>query len=551
MAVGMSSEPPQAPRTPSKPGELFGIERRSLACFRIGLGLLLLLDLWGRARTLREHYTGEGVYPREIAAEMRPDSVLFHVFLWSDRVAVQAVLFGVFALLAVLLVLGWRTRVVSVLVFVFLASLVRRNHFACHTGDVWLKALCFWAMFLPLGAHFSLDRLRSRWRPPEGARVLSLATAGVLVQILVFYAMTAALKSRYDVWTHGEAVWVFTHLVEYTRPLGARLGEYPGLCRILTLGTLVLEGLGPFLLFSPVATARVRVALFVLFTGFHLTLQSLIHIGIFQLTSIVALTLFLPGSFWDGLARRAPAALRARWEGLVGAARARWSRAQVERPAPGPLARAGKLVASAGLVLAMAVIAVSNVNTLVDEDPYGRADRPLIPLPQVLDDYGRQMSLVQSWNMFTDIQRLYFGWFLVLGQDETGAHVNVLAGTPAGPLEFPEHYARFFPNHNSRRYWRQVAQPEREYLQKPMCDYLAREWEAAGHAPLTHMAIFHVGSIPLEKRPRDTVKRICVWEAPHEPLKSAAAEVQQLWSERRASWNAFLEGLPKTAKPPL
>src|SRR5688572_31988335 len=116
-------------------------------------------------------------------------------------------------------------------------------------------------MFLPLGAHFSLDRLRSRWRPPEAARVLSLATAGVLVQILLFYTMTAALKSRYEVWTGGEAVWVFTHLVEYTRPLGARLGEYPELCRILTLGTLVIEGLAPFLLFSPVATARVRVVL--------------------------------------------------------------------------------------------------------------------------------------------------------------------------------------------------------------------------------------------------------------------------------------------------
>src|SRR5262245_25258106 len=137
-------------------GELFGVERRSLACFRIGLGLLLLWDLWGRAKTLREHYTGEGVFPRELAARMRPDSALFHAFLWSDRVDVQAALFGLFAVVALLLLVGWHTRVASVIAFVLLASLIRRNPYVCHTGDVLLKALAFWAMFLPLGVHFSL-----------------------------------------------------------------------------------------------------------------------------------------------------------------------------------------------------------------------------------------------------------------------------------------------------------------------------------------------------------------------------------------------------------
>src|SRR6185436_3744016 len=105
----MPLEPPLEPRPTPRLRELFGIDRRSLACFRIGLGLLLLWDLYGRAKTLRMHYTGEGVFPRELAAALRPDSVFFRVFLLSDEVAVQAALFWLFALVALLLVLGWRT----------------------------------------------------------------------------------------------------------------------------------------------------------------------------------------------------------------------------------------------------------------------------------------------------------------------------------------------------------------------------------------------------------------------------------------------------------
>lgn len=531
--------------------ELFGIERRSLACFRIGLGSLLLWDLWGRAKTLREHYTGEGVFPRELADGMRPDSVLFRAFLMSDRVPVQAALFGLFALVALLLVLGWRTRVMSVLAFVLLVSLVRRNPYACHTGDVLFKALSFWAMFLPLGAHFSLDRLRGSVRAPAEARVLTLGTAGALLQVAVFYVMAGILKGRYEVWRSGEAVWIFTHAIEYTRPFGAWLGQFPAACRFLTFATLAMEGLAPFLLFLPFGTARIRTALFFVFAAFHLTLQATIHIGIFQVLCIVMLTLFLPGAFWDWLARHLPAALRGRWQALRDAWIVRFGRVQGRAPsAPGALARWLSRASAAFLVLVLAVIVVSNLNSVV-EDPYDRADEGLVPLPRVIDDYGRQMSLVQSWNMFTDIDRLFFGWFLVLGQQEDGQVVDVLARTPFHRLRLPEHYARFFPNHNSRRYWRELTLTDdgkpREGLQKALCDYLAREWLREGRPALIHLAMFHVGRVPSEHRKRDQVKPVCRWEAAHEPLKNAPPEEQQRWNAWRQSWKRFLDGLPETA----
>lgn len=539
----LSDDPPAPLRNVWGWRELFAIDVRALACFRIGLGLLLLVDLYGRAKTLRIHYTGEGVFPREIALGLRPDSPLVRAFLLSDRPAVQAALFVLFALVAVLLVLGWRTRLVSIASFVLLASLVRRNPYVCHTGDVLLKALSFWAMFLPLGADLSLDRLRARAGPGPPARHLTLATTGVLLQIAVFYVMAGLLKMRYAVWREGEAVWVFTHVIEYTRPFGVWLGQFPLLCRAITHATLVLEGLAPFLFFFPFGARWLRPLLCLAFAAFHLSLQATIHIGIFQMLCIVMLVLFLPTELWDGIERRLPPSWRAARAG-AGPAPAGARRAM------GLLARVAAGLGQALVATALVVILVSNVNSAV-EDPYDPSDPGLVPLPPLVADYGRMMSLVQSWNMFTDIERSFFGWFLVVGQEEDGAFVDVLQRRPFDGLSFPEHYAQVFPNHNSRRYWRELAQKDqgeaRVFLQKPMCDWLAREWERSGR-PLAHLAIFHVGRVPTQRQGRDQVKPIVTeWEAPHEPLKQASPEVRQHWTGLREDWRRFLANLPKTA----
>jgi hypothetical protein len=133
--------------------------------------------------------------------------------------------------------------------------------------------------------------------------------------------------------------------------------------------------------------------------------------------------------------------------------------------------------------------------------------------------------------------------------------VDVLARVPFEELRPPRDYARAFPNHNSRRFWRELtltdAGEPRVYLQKPTCDWLAREWERDGAQPLTHLAIFHVGRVPRSGAARDRVQPVCTeWEAPHEPLRAASPEVRERWLRAREDWRAFLAGLPRTVGPP-
>ena len=49
--------------------ELFGIDTRSLAVFRIGLALAILADLLIKAPDLIAFYTDDGVLPRALLAE--------------------------------------------------------------------------------------------------------------------------------------------------------------------------------------------------------------------------------------------------------------------------------------------------------------------------------------------------------------------------------------------------------------------------------------------------------------------------------------------------
>ena len=48
----------------SGPREIFSLDLRSLALFRLGLGLVLVFDLCSRLGDVRAHYTDYGILPR-------------------------------------------------------------------------------------------------------------------------------------------------------------------------------------------------------------------------------------------------------------------------------------------------------------------------------------------------------------------------------------------------------------------------------------------------------------------------------------------------------
>src|ERR687898_121730 len=114
-------------RVRAKIVEIFGADLRSLAVFRIVLALLVLADLANRATDLYQHYTDAGVLPRTALVEEVMSPWAFSLNLMNGGPSFQPLLFGVAVLAALGMLVGYRTRLLTFVVWVLLLSIQFRN----------------------------------------------------------------------------------------------------------------------------------------------------------------------------------------------------------------------------------------------------------------------------------------------------------------------------------------------------------------------------------------------------------------------------------------
>ena len=284
---------------------IFGIDLRTMALFRICLGASILTDLINRTEFLKAFYTDQGVMTRIAAIEYNHPA-RFSLHLMSGSPLVISILFGIAMLLAVLLILGYRTRIVTVLSWIFLVSLNNRNLIVQQGGDQLLTILCFWAMFLPLGARFSIDAaLRPDDQPRPQNHHFSIATVAMLLQVIYVYVIGALLKVSPDWIPNGEAVYYALQVESLATPLAHWFRQFGPILTILTYFVWTIEFSAPFLIFSPIWHVPVRLVTQVMLICMHIGFYLFLSIGLFPMVSITSLTLFTLPEVWDWIAKRA------------------------------------------------------------------------------------------------------------------------------------------------------------------------------------------------------------------------------------------------------
>ena len=266
----LNSSQESTSRWTAKFAEIFALDLRSLAAFRIGLGLVLLFDLGFRATDLVAHYTDQGVLPRAalLATGLRPYRFSLH-FVWGEAFPTAA-LFFFHACCAVLLTIGWRTRLMTFLSWLLLVSLDNRNHVLLNAGDQLLTLLFFWGMFLPLGASWSADS-RDRDDSQDPQPCFSAATVALIVQICLVYLFSALHKSG-DAWRNGTALFYALHIDLFATRAGIWLRETSWPLRPLTFASYYWELLGPLLLFVPWRNQFFRLLVIAGFISLHVAI---------------------------------------------------------------------------------------------------------------------------------------------------------------------------------------------------------------------------------------------------------------------------------------
>jgi hypothetical protein len=277
--------------------DLFAVDLRSLALLRIGLGVSVFADTTIRALDLVGLYTDRGVLPRELLLAMDGRGVFLSAHYWASAHPVwQGALFALTAGAAIALLVGWRTRLATLLCVYLVASVQVRQPLTYVGGDSILRLLLFWGLFLPLSARFSVDALQGRVRRGPDS-FISGGTVALLLQVCLIYWATGIRKTG-ELWWNGQAIFYALHLEEWVTPFGVWLREHRSVLEPITYGVLGLELLGPFLAFVPVYTGAFRLLTVAMFWAFHLGLATAMNIGLFPLFSMVAWLPFVPAQAW-------------------------------------------------------------------------------------------------------------------------------------------------------------------------------------------------------------------------------------------------------------
>src|SRR5262245_37067362 len=130
----------------------------TLALVRIAFGALVFAWTVSLAHDAYSFFSGSGILPSS-TYDGEAATAWGLLDLTDSRLAV-ALLLAVLALASLFLVAGLYTRVASVLVFIGLISIERRNPFVFNSGDGLLKVIAFYMMLAPSGVALSVDRWR-------------------------------------------------------------------------------------------------------------------------------------------------------------------------------------------------------------------------------------------------------------------------------------------------------------------------------------------------------------------------------------------------------
>lgn len=294
---------------------VFSFDLRSIALFRMLLGSLLLCDLLLRSFDLSDFYTDAGVLPRHQLLSIS------HKWYWSLHTASgelwwQIVLFTIAGLAAIALLLGYRSKLAALVSFVLLASLLNRNGLILQGGDQLLVIMCFWSLFLPLGACYSVDAslIPEFQRNPNvqltrndrDQSYFSVATIAIVFQILYLYIFTALLKTG-DAWlVRFDAAYYALSLQQFTTPIGEWIKQFPALLGLATRYVIVVEFIAPLLVLCPFFWPWVRITGLLLLASLHVAFLLMLHIGLFPLIDFMALSLLIPTAVWAMLDNRKP-----------------------------------------------------------------------------------------------------------------------------------------------------------------------------------------------------------------------------------------------------
>ncbi len=187
-------------------------------------------------------------------------------------------------LLAILLFIGWQTRLMAIGCWLFHVLLFNNSPLVSYGVDSFLMSLLFYCCIFPIHLTWSVDCLRKKCSfDPKNLPQYQLF---LQIHLCIVYVVAGAAKLQGVTWLNGEAVWYAINQPQFysffTMPLIDLATAFPAIIYALTWGTLIAEiGYGIFIWIK-----RIRVFFFLAILLMHLFIGAVMHLQLFALTMI-------------------------------------------------------------------------------------------------------------------------------------------------------------------------------------------------------------------------------------------------------------------------
>ncbi|MEE1755706.1 HTTM domain-containing protein [Streptomyces sp. SP18CS02] len=293
------------------------------SALRIGYGLLYLIFLLRELPHRHEIWGPGSPWTPELAEQLFDRTGWSSVLLLSDDPVYFELCYAAALVTSALFMLGWRTRVTSVLFAVAVTSFHARAIFMTDGGDNLILLMAVYLVLTACGRRWSLDARRIRRkearaggtpRPTRRFPSQQFRDAGhtlttvvhncgmfiIAAQVCFLYGSAGLYKVQGPTWGGGTALHYALNL-ELFQPwpaLSHLVDDYAILIAIVSYVTVLLQVAFPFVLFG-----RLKYPVLTALLGMHIGIAVLMGLPLFSGAMIVADAVFLPDRFYTFLPR--------------------------------------------------------------------------------------------------------------------------------------------------------------------------------------------------------------------------------------------------------
>jgi hypothetical protein len=440
--------------------EHLAFDLRALALMRIAVAFVILLDLSIRISDLEAFYANTGVAPLSMIFQYKWNDYYFSFHAISGLWQVQLILFIIAACSALLLLIGYRTRLFTFISWILLLSLHNRNVLILQGGDDLLRMILFWGMFLPWGQRYSVDSILGK-ETHTNTSIFTLGTLAYVLQISYLYTGSALLKGP-EWHTKLDALYYVYSLDQIAYPHTQWLYFYPELLKVLTGIAFWFEMLVPLLFLIPIQNAVFRMVAVILIIGFHSFNTFSLLIGLFPVIGMATSLGLLPSFFMDWFERKTQSVKGFVAQSFLGVSAlfSGWIRWKPTLDRPHLLKQ---------YVLGILIVYVLFWNTgNLSFNPYKLADEVRF--------IGYTLRLDQNWGMFAPGVFKDDGWYVMEARTRDHRTIDLFHPNDSISYKKPANITAMFKNDRWRKYSENFIFVSNDFMRGYFCNYYIRKW---------------------------------------------------------------------------